>query len=50
MTGAVEKRLAELSIVLPPPLHSAAKYLPFVHVGPLVLISWQTPRVAPRSA
>jgi enamine deaminase RidA (YjgF/YER057c/UK114 family) len=45
MTGRVDKRLAELGIVLPQPPSAAANYVPFVQVGPLVFISGQTPRV-----
>ena len=45
MTGGVDKRLAELGIVLPQPPDAAANYVPFVRVGPLVFISGQTPRV-----
>jgi enamine deaminase RidA (YjgF/YER057c/UK114 family) len=45
MTGSVDRRLAELGIVLPQPPDAAANYVPFVRVGALVFISGQTPRV-----
>ena len=45
MTGSVDRRLAELGIVLPQAPDAAANYVPFVRVGALVFISGQTPRV-----
>src|SRR6059036_187935 len=41
MSGTVEKKLAELGIVLPIPATPVANYIPFVRVGALLFISGQ---------
>src|SRR5712692_1943058 len=41
MAGMVEKKLAELGIVLPTPASPIANYIPFVRVGALLFISGQ---------
>jgi enamine deaminase RidA (YjgF/YER057c/UK114 family) len=41
MTGTVEKKLAELGIVLPTPATPVANYIPFVRVGALLFVSGQ---------
>ena len=41
MAGAVEKKLAELGIVLPTPATPVANYIPFVRVGALLFVSGQ---------
>jgi enamine deaminase RidA (YjgF/YER057c/UK114 family) len=41
MAGTVEKRLAELGIVLPTPATPVANYIPFVRVGALLFVSGQ---------
>jgi enamine deaminase RidA (YjgF/YER057c/UK114 family) len=41
MAGTVEKKLAELGIVLPTPSSPVANYIPFVRVGALLFISGQ---------
>jgi enamine deaminase RidA (YjgF/YER057c/UK114 family) len=43
MTNHIEKKLAELGIVLPPSSAPAANYIPFVITGNLVFISGQVP-------
>ena len=43
---SVEKRLAELGIVLPPPGAPAGNYVPFVIVGELVFMAGQVARAA----
>lgn len=45
MTGRIEKRLAELGIVLPPPTPAFNSYVPWVRTGNLVFISGQGPFV-----
>jgi enamine deaminase RidA (YjgF/YER057c/UK114 family) len=41
MAGTVEKKLAELGIVLPRPATPVANYIPFVRVGALLFVSGQ---------
>jgi enamine deaminase RidA (YjgF/YER057c/UK114 family) len=41
MGGTVEKKLAELGIVLPTPATPVANYIPFVRVGALLFVSGQ---------
>jgi enamine deaminase RidA (YjgF/YER057c/UK114 family) len=41
MAGTVERKLAELGIVLPTPATPVANYIPFVRVGPLLFVSGQ---------
>ena len=41
MSGRIEARLEELGILLPIPAVPVASYVPFIHVGPLVVISGQ---------
>ena len=41
MAGMVEKKLAELGIVLPTPASPVANYIPFVRVGALLFVSGQ---------
>ncbi len=41
MAGVVEKKLAELGIVLPTPVAPVANYVPFVRTGNLLVISGQ---------
>jgi len=41
MAGTVEKKLAELGIVLPTPATPVANYIPFVRVGALLFVSGQ---------
>jgi enamine deaminase RidA (YjgF/YER057c/UK114 family) len=41
MTGTVEKKLAEIGLVLPTPTAPVANYIPFVRVGTLVFVSGQ---------
>jgi enamine deaminase RidA (YjgF/YER057c/UK114 family) len=41
MAGNVEKKLAELGIVLPTPATPVANYIPFVRVGALLFVSGQ---------
>jgi len=41
MAGTVEKKLAELGIVLPTPTTPVANYIPFVRVGALLFVSGQ---------
>ena len=41
MAGAVEKKLADLGIVLPTPAAPVANYVPFVRTGNLLVISGQ---------
>jgi len=41
MAGTVEKKLAELGIVLPTPATPVANYIPFVQVGTLLFVSGQ---------
>ena len=41
MAGNVEKRLAELGIVLPEPVAPVANYVPFVRTGRLLVVSGQ---------
>ena len=41
MAGMVEKKLAELGIVLPTPASPIANYIPFVQVGSLLFVSGQ---------
>ena len=41
MAGTVEKKLAELGIVLPTPATPVANYVPFVRVGALLFVSGQ---------
>lgn len=41
MPGAVEKKLAELGIVLPTPAAPVANYVPFVRTGKLLIVSGQ---------
>jgi enamine deaminase RidA (YjgF/YER057c/UK114 family) len=41
MAGTVEKKLAELGIVLPTPASPVANYIPFVRVGALLFVSGQ---------
>jgi len=41
MAGAVEKKLAELGIVLPTPAAPVANYVPFVRTGNLLIVSGQ---------
>lgn len=43
MTNVIEKKLAELGIVLPVSSTPAANYIPFVKTGNLVFISGQVP-------
>ncbi len=43
MAGEIEKRLAELGIVLPEPAAAAANYVPFVVSGNTVYVSGQLP-------
>src|SRR6185295_3234558 len=46
MASNVEKRLAELGIVLPPPGTPAGSYVPYVVVGELVFMAGQVAREA----
>jgi enamine deaminase RidA (YjgF/YER057c/UK114 family) len=41
MAGTVEKKLAELGIVLPTPATPVANYIPFARVGALLFVSGQ---------
>jgi len=41
MAGTVEKRLAELGIVLPEPVAPVANYVPFVRTGNFLVVSGQ---------
>ena len=41
MAGTVEKKLAELGIVLPTPASPVANYIPFVRTGALLFVSGQ---------
>jgi enamine deaminase RidA (YjgF/YER057c/UK114 family) len=41
MSGTVEKKLAELGIVLPTPASPVANYIPFVRAGALLFVSGQ---------
>src|ERR1041384_7603524 len=41
MPGTIEKKLAELGIVLPTPATPVANYIPFVQVGALLFVSGQ---------
>jgi enamine deaminase RidA (YjgF/YER057c/UK114 family) len=41
MTGTIEKRLAELNIVLPEPRPPVANYVPFVRTGSVLVVSGQ---------
>ena len=41
MAGTVEKRLAELGIVLPQPVAPVANYVPFVRTGNFMVVSGQ---------
>jgi enamine deaminase RidA (YjgF/YER057c/UK114 family) len=41
MPGVVEKKLAELGVVLPTPVAPVANYVPFVRTGNLLVISGQ---------
>jgi enamine deaminase RidA (YjgF/YER057c/UK114 family) len=41
MAGTVDKKLAELGIVLPTPASPVANYIPFVRVGALLFVSGQ---------
>jgi enamine deaminase RidA (YjgF/YER057c/UK114 family) len=41
MAGTVEKKLAELGIVLPTPASPVANYIPFVRAGALLFVSGQ---------
>lgn len=41
MAGAVDKKLAELGIVLPTPAAPVANYVPFVRTGNLLVVSGQ---------
>ena len=41
MAGTVEKRLAELGIVLPEPVAPVANYVPFVRTGNFMVVSGQ---------
>ena len=41
MAGTVEKKLAELGIVLPTPATPVANYIPFVRVGAMLFVSGQ---------
>jgi enamine deaminase RidA (YjgF/YER057c/UK114 family) len=41
MAGTVEKKLAELGIVLPTPATPVANYIPFVRIGALLFVSGQ---------
>jgi enamine deaminase RidA (YjgF/YER057c/UK114 family) len=41
MAGTVEKKLAELGIVLPTPTAPVANYVPFVRTGRLLIVSGQ---------
>lgn len=43
MSDRIERRLAELGVVLPPPPPPAANYVPFVVTGSLAVISGQVP-------
>ncbi|MDA0654756.1 MAG: RidA family protein [Proteobacteria bacterium] len=43
MTGAIEARLRERGITLPPPTPPAADYVPFVVSGSLVFVAGQLP-------
>jgi enamine deaminase RidA (YjgF/YER057c/UK114 family) len=45
MIGTIDRRLAELGIVLPTPGTPGGHYVPFVRVGALVFMSGQTPRL-----
>ena len=45
MTGAIEKKLADLGITLPTPMAPVANYVPYVQTGDLVVISGQIPVV-----
>ena len=45
MAGRIDSKLAELGITLPVPAAPLANYVPFVVVGPLVIISGQLPLV-----
>jgi enamine deaminase RidA (YjgF/YER057c/UK114 family) len=41
MSGTVEKRLAELNIILPEPRPPVANYVPFVRTGQVLVVSGQ---------
>jgi enamine deaminase RidA (YjgF/YER057c/UK114 family) len=41
MAGAIEKRLAELNIILPEPRPPVANYVPFVRSGQILVVSGQ---------
>jgi enamine deaminase RidA (YjgF/YER057c/UK114 family) len=41
MSGAIERRLAELGVILPDAPAPAANYVPFVQVGDIVYVSGQ---------
>jgi enamine deaminase RidA (YjgF/YER057c/UK114 family) len=43
MAGRIEAKLAEIGIVLPPPMAPIANYVPYVVTGNLVVISGQVP-------
>lgn len=42
VASKIDRRLAELGIVLPAPSDPGGHYVPFVRVGPLVFMSGQT--------
>ena len=46
--NAIEERLAQLGIVLPPTPKPIANYVPFVQVNDLLYLSGQGPRLGPR--
>jgi enamine deaminase RidA (YjgF/YER057c/UK114 family) len=41
MAGTIDKKLAELGVVLPTPASPVANYIPFVRVGTLLFVSGQ---------
>jgi enamine deaminase RidA (YjgF/YER057c/UK114 family) len=41
MAGMIEKKLAEIGLILPTPATPVANYIPFVRVGSLVFVSGQ---------
>ena len=45
VASKIDRRLAELGIVLPAPSDPGGHYVPFVRVGPLVFMSGQLPRL-----
>ena len=45
MVGTIDRRLAELGIVLPTPTDPGGHYVPFVRAGALVFMSGQLPRL-----